>query len=407
VAVKIIRQPKKIALIGAPSSAAALSAGHEQAPAALRAAGFAGRLRAIGYEVNDLGDCATRAFQQDDEHPRARNVAAVLAALEDLRPRVEVAVKSGALPLILGGDCILALATVAGVRRYYRNVSLVYLDRDADLNVPATSQSGCVDGMVISHVAGRGAAELVRFWGEPPLVREPDIVLFGLERFDPPEEQALARSPIVRHLAAAISRRGAAGVARAALERVHAISHEFVLHLDVDVISSDDFRAATYAAPGGLRLAEVGEALEVFAAQENLAALEVTTYNPALDPDASQAKVLIELLAAALTARFAALAGAEASAEAPAAVAAASAPTAQAVPTEPVRVEPVPVEPAPVPVAETPEASPGTYEPAPQEPGVSEPALPEDACDAEAPEHPADSSEDEEEVDTGGESGGA
>jgi len=99
-AVRIVRQPKKIVLLGAPSSAAALRAGHERAPAALRAAGLAARLERAGFEVVDAGDIAARIYQQDDEHPRARNFPAVLAALHDLRPRVELAIKSGALPLI-------------------------------------------------------------------------------------------------------------------------------------------------------------------------------------------------------------------------------------------------------------------------------------------------------------------
>lgn len=162
-AVKIVRQPKNIALLGAPSSAASLTPGHEQGPSALRAAGLAARLTAAGFTVADYGDCTVRTFQVDDEHPRARNVTQVLAMLEELRPKVEIAVKSGALPVILGGDDSVVLAAIAGTRRYYRNVSLVYLDRDAGLNVPATTPSGCVDGMVISHVIGRGAPELVRF----------------------------------------------------------------------------------------------------------------------------------------------------------------------------------------------------------------------------------------------------
>ena len=79
------------------------------------------------------------------------------------------------------------------------------MDRDADLNVPATTPSGCIDGMVISQVIGRGAPELVRFWGEPPLVREPDVALFGFERLDLPEEQFLATSPLRRHPALEVS----------------------------------------------------------------------------------------------------------------------------------------------------------------------------------------------------------
>jgi arginase len=303
-AVKIIRQPKKIALLGSATSAAALRAGHERAPAALRAAGLAERLNAAGFEVADHGDTATQVFQPDDEHPRARNVPAILKSLNDLRPRVEVAVKSGALPLIISGDCISVLAVIAGTRRYYRNVSLMYMDRDADLNSPATTPSGCIDGMVISHVIGRGAPELVRFWGEPPLVREPDIALFGFERLDQPEEQYLVTSPLRRHPAMEVSTVGAAAAARLALERVHAARNEFVLHFDVDIISSPEFPATDFAGEGGLNLNQVRDALRVFVAQPNLVAIVVAGYNPELDPDAGMARRLVDLLVEVLAARL-------------------------------------------------------------------------------------------------------
>jgi arginase len=303
-AVKIVRQPKKIALIGAPTSAAALSAGHERAPAALREAGLVNRLTEAGFEVTDTGDSISKVFQSDDEHPRARNVAAIVAVLNDLRPRVEQAVKSGALPLILGGDCSIALATIAGARRYYRHLDLVYVDGDADLNVPATTPSGCVDGMVVSHIIGRGAPELVRFWGEAPLVREPDIVLFGFDRLDPAEEIALARSPMRRFRADDIRRAGAASAAQAAIRQMHAGQHEFVLHFDVDTISSKQFHATNHPASDGLNIDEVREALRVFAGQKNLAAFEVTAYNPQLDSDGSGARTLIDLIVSVLSVRL-------------------------------------------------------------------------------------------------------
>ena len=242
-AVKIVRQPRKIAIIGAPTSAAALAPGHERAPAALRAAGIVERLRAAGFEVTDMGDCKTQISQPDPDHPRARNIPPLVAELNELRPHVEVAVKSGALPLILGGDCSIVLATVAGARRYYRHVGLIYVDRDADLNVPATTPSGNVDGMVVSHLIGRGAPELIRFWGEPPLVREPDIVLFGVDRLDAPEKIALDRTPIRRYLGDDIRRTGVTAAAESAVARMQGGQHEFVLHLDLDAISSNDFPA--------------------------------------------------------------------------------------------------------------------------------------------------------------------
>ena len=303
-AVKITRQTKNIVLLGSATSAAALRAGHERAPAALRAAGIADRLKAAGFQVADHGDTATYVSQPDEEHPRARNVSAILKSLNDLRPRVEVAVKSGALPVIFTGDCISVLAAIAGTRRYYRNVSLIFVDRDADLNVPATTPSGCVDGMVISQVIGRGAPELVRFWGEPPLVREPDVALFGFERLDAPEEKYLVASPLRRHPSLEVSTVGAAAAARLALERVHALNHEFILHFDVDVINSEEFPWTNFPGAGGLGLNEVRDALRVFVSQPNLAAFVVAGYNPDLDADGQGARKLVDLLAEVLLARM-------------------------------------------------------------------------------------------------------
>ena len=165
-AVKIVRQPKKIALIGAPSSAAAFSAGSEKAPAALRAAGLAQKLQSIGYEVVDYGDCAPRLFADDEEHRRARNLTEIVAGLNDLKTRAEMAVKSGALVLVLGGDCAQVIGLLTGVRRYYKHVNLLWFDRDADLNTPASTPSGRIDGMVVAHIIGKGAPELVRFWSD-------------------------------------------------------------------------------------------------------------------------------------------------------------------------------------------------------------------------------------------------
>jgi arginase len=303
-AVKIVRQVKSIALLGAPTSAAGLAGGQEGSPAALRSAGLLDRLAGAGFQVSDYGDCKPRVYKADDEHPRARNVSELLAILEELRPKVEIAVKSGALPVILGGDDSVVLAAIAGARRYYRHVSLISIDRDAGLNVPATTPSGCLDGMVISHVTGRGAPELVRFWGEPPLVREPDIAIFGIDRVDEPEQKWLVRSPLHGYLAVDLKKRGPAAAAQEALETMHGSRHEFVLLLDLDVVASEDFAATNYPGSGGLSLDEVRQALAVFARQPTLAALVVAGYNPARDNDGNAAKIVVDLLTGVLAPRL-------------------------------------------------------------------------------------------------------
>lgn len=307
-AAKITRQPKKIALIGAPSSAAAFLGGSEKAPAALRAAGLVERLQSAGYEVVDHGDCAVRHFAEDDENRRARNLKEIVAGLNDLKARAEVAVKSGALVLVLGGDCAQVIGLLTGARRYYKRISLLWFDRDADLNTPATTPSGRIDGMVVAHVIGKGAPELVRFWGEPPLVREPDVTLFGLERIDAPEQEFLNKSPMRRVSAADVQAKGAAEAARATLTQMHADARQVVLHLDTDAIAQEEFPAVNVPGSGGLNFAAVRGAMIEFVKNPNLLGLDVAQYNPDKDSDGAGAKKLVDLLVEALTARLEAMA---------------------------------------------------------------------------------------------------
>jgi len=303
-AVKIVRQPKKIALIGAPSSAAAFSPGTEKAPGALRAAGLVERLQSAGFEVTDCGDCAPRQFADDEEHRRARNLTEIVAGLNDLKTRAEIAVKSGALLLVLGGECVQVVGLLTGARRYYKHVNLLWMDRDADLNTPATTPSGRIDGMVVAHIIGKGAPELVRFWGESPLVREPDVTLFGLARLDPPEQDFLARSPLRHVNATDIQAKGAAASAADALSHLHADAREFVLHLDLDVIAQEEFPAVVVPGSGGLGFEDVRAALTEIVRHKNLIGLDVAQFNPDKDSNGDCARKIVDLLVEALSARL-------------------------------------------------------------------------------------------------------
>jgi len=303
-AVKIVRQPKKIALIGAPSSAASFALGTEKAPGALRAAGLIERLQSAGFDVTDYGDCAPRLFADDEEHRRARNLTQIVAGLNDLKARTEIAAKTGALVLVLGGDCAQAVGLLTGARRYYKHINLLWFDRDADLNTPATTPSGRIDGMVVAHIIGKGAPELVRFWGEPPLVREPDITLFGVERLDPPEQEFLSKAPLRCIRASDIQVKGAASSALDALTHLHADTREFVVHLDLDVITQDEFPAVVVPGAGGLRFDDVRAALKEFARSKNLVGLEIAQFNPDKDANGDCARKIVELLVEALSVRL-------------------------------------------------------------------------------------------------------
>ena len=147
----------------------------------------------------------------------------------------------------------------------------------------------------------------MRFWGEPPLVREPDTLIFGLERVDPAEQELLSHSPLRHVYAADIQLKGASVAAQQALSQLHSEARDFVLHVDLDAIAQEEFAPTNVPGSGGLTFSDVQASLNEFLKQKNLIGLDVAQYNPDKDPDGTGAKRLVELLSQAFAARFAEL----------------------------------------------------------------------------------------------------
>jgi arginase len=293
----------RLAVIGVPSSAGGRRTGQEGAPAALRAAGLLERLRAKGLDVEDLGDLPSVSYRPDPEHPRQQNLALVVEVARQAAVRVDQAVASRRLPLVLGGDCSLSLGVIAGLLRHHPRLGLLYFDGDVDLNTPDTTRSGIFDGMVIAHALGRGAPQLAGIGPRRPLLDEEDIALFGFDAesgwIDPPELEALEGSRMARYPLARV-REDPMATAREAWLRLESRADAILVHFDVDVM---DVSAVDVPHPGGLDAESTFAALRVFVGAPTCAGLVVTELNAELDPDGSEAVSLVDGLAEALAAR--------------------------------------------------------------------------------------------------------
>ena len=108
---------RRISVVGVPSSAASYAAGQDQAPGALRSAGLVEALVAAGREVHDDGDLPVQVWRPDRDHPLAQNSDQVTACLRELAERLGPLLAHGDTVLVLGGNCTIALAVIAALRR--------------------------------------------------------------------------------------------------------------------------------------------------------------------------------------------------------------------------------------------------------------------------------------------------
>ena len=88
------------------------------------------------------------------------------------------------------------------------------------------------------------------------------------------------------------------------MEEIHGHQHEFLFHLDADVIAHDEMAAVNHLGAGGLGLEYVQQVFTTLAAERYLAAIEITGYNPERDSDGKAAQTLVRLITNALKSRL-------------------------------------------------------------------------------------------------------
>jgi arginase len=276
-------------VIGAATSAGAYSPGQEQAPAAFRRHRLEEALASRGRTVRDHGDVASFRWRPDLSRPQAMNLEAVRHACDQVASHVAAAIAAGEDVLVLGGDCTVELGTVAGANAAGARVGLVYMDFDADLNTPGTSD-GALDWTGVAHLLDIPGSEpsLAGLGPTRPMLTPRQLLYFAVENITPPEAAA-----VNEHAIEVISRAEAISDIEVAAARAVEWTARFdclLIHFDVDVLSFVDFPIAENVRRcDGLKLEQAGLVLKRLAALPQWRGLTVTEVNPAHAPDEAAA----------------------------------------------------------------------------------------------------------------------
>jgi arginase len=295
---------RKLAIIGAPLDLGAGRRGVDMGPSAIRYAGLEARLDALGYDCFDSGNVDTAVAEATAEgDPQARFIAEIKATCTHVARRVDEAVRTGVVPIVLGGDHSVALGTLGGLAAASGPGGVLWLDAHGDLNTPETSPSGNVHGMPLAAALGLGGSIFESEAWRLPAVDPSRVALVGVRSLDEGERKLVGDLGISVATMTDLDRRGVEPVVRAALERVQGAS--FVhLSLDMDVVDPEVAPGVGTPIRGGLSYREAHLAMELIAEAGILTSLEVVEVNPILDRENATAELAVELAASAFGARI-------------------------------------------------------------------------------------------------------
>jgi arginase len=266
------------------------------APARLRELGLVARLGA-----QDRGDVPGGIYR-DFLRPagRVRNEAEVRDYSFTLARAVGAALEDRTFALVLGGDCSILLGALLGARAAAGGApGLVYVDGHADFATPQESRSGSAASMCLGLVTGRGDSSLARLDAHAPLAEPSRVALVGRRDFGEPwyGHEALARSEVLDLPAPSLRAEGPAAAVTRVLERILTGRRAaFWVHLDVDVLDPAVMPAVDSPLPDGPGLAELEAFLAPLVLHPAALGMDVTIYDPTLDPDCRAGARLCALL---------------------------------------------------------------------------------------------------------------
>lgn len=290
-----------VRIIGAPTDYGANRRGVDMGPSAIRYAGLAAELDAIGCACTDAGDLTVpRAEERDPDAASTAGSAKFLREVrevcERLADEVAGAIADGAFPLVLGGDHSIAIGTMNGTSRG-ADAGVIWFDAHADFNTPESSPSGNVHGMPLAAALGHG--EFGEGWDPAAGIDPENVVLVGLRDLDEPERVAVRESDATAFTMSDIDERGVGPVTEEALEIAADGTAGVHVSLDLDWLDPNEAPGVGTPVRGGVTYREAHAAMEIVADRGVLRSLELVEVNPVLDERNETASLATELAASA------------------------------------------------------------------------------------------------------------
>ncbi|GAB5377371.1 MAG: arginase [Acuticoccus sp.] len=270
----------RLSLLGAPTEAGTYRRGCIMGPAALRTAGLADALSALGHAIVSDLDLSPDTVTLDPTPPAPAHSAATVAGwVRAVRRGFAAVLARGDVPILMGGDHSIAAGSLAALMDVAPQTHILWLDAHPDFNTIDTTESGNLHGIPVAIAAGLAGAEAI--YGAPVTPLPPaNITMIGIRSVDAPERALLTRHGVHVHDMRAVDEHGMGFLIRGALARAEAAGAPLHVSLDVDFLDPDIAPAVGTTVPGGATIREAHLAMELLHESGRIASLDLVELNP-------------------------------------------------------------------------------------------------------------------------------
>lgn len=289
---------KNLSIIGVPVDLGQTRRGVDMGPSAIRYAGVIERLEALKYDIEDLADIEIKRPSRNEmlEDINLKNLKEVADASEKLAVKVDQTIQRKRFPLVLGGDHSIAIGSLAGISKHYKNLGVIWYDAHGDLNTAETSPSGNIHGMPLAISLGLGHPDLINIAGYSPKIKPENIIIIGARSLDVGEKELIREKGIRVYSMHEIDRMGMTAVMEETINYLSSRTDGVHLSLDLDGLDPHDAPGVGTPVIGGISYRESHLAMEMLAEADIITSAEFVEVNPILDERNKTASVAVALM---------------------------------------------------------------------------------------------------------------
>jgi arginase len=298
-----MKRDLQLSLIGVPTNSAGKRNGVANAPAALRRAGL---IEALGRscQVRDEGDVSfSMPTTKRDAGSGIIAYSSLASMIRSVRASVRRSLSKGRFPLVIGGDCPVLLGCLAASVETC-HTGLLFVDGHEDAYPARQSPTGEAADMELGFALGLEVPGLIRqAVGSVPLVDSSKVCMLGprdKKILQKTKTRSLDDGGIEYHDDVTLRRGNIRAMTCRATRRLAAKAEGLWLHVDLDVLSTRSLPAVDYQEPGGLSWSRLQELTSAILSSGKVLGMNMTIYNPDLDPDRRSAKRIVRYLQTAL-----------------------------------------------------------------------------------------------------------
>ncbi len=291
-----------VSLIGVPTDIGAGARGASMGPEALRVAGIAQAITALGIAVQDCGNLQGPANPWLPAVDGFRHLPEVVQWNTTLHDAMLAQLQAGHLPIMLGGDHSLGIGSISAVARHCKTqgkkLRVLWFDAHADFNTATLTPSGNIHGMPVACLCGQGPSALVEIGGfsaQQPALNPKDIRQIGIRSVDAGEKKLVHDMGIEVFDMRYIDEMGMRSAMELALALVDKNTHLHV-SLDVDFLDPSIAPGVGTTVRGGPTYREAQLCMEMIADTGRMASLDIVELNPAFDIRNGTAELAVDLV---------------------------------------------------------------------------------------------------------------